>query len=133
MMPANEVVIATVLPQRRDRAFALFTASIDAWWERTEGQEMATITLDAHGLVATLGARVETIANVTAWDPPARIELAWHGPHSRPDDQVVIEFDELDAMTRVTVRHRRTGIAPATGGALGLWWADRLRAFARSG
>ena len=60
------------------------------------------------------------------------VELRWHGPHARPGDVVVIELAPDGVGTRVTIRHRREGLAPgdAIASVLGPWWGDVLRRLA---
>ena len=132
MSSTDEVVIATHIGQPRERAFELFTQSVDDWWQRTEDQHTAVISLDEGGLVASSSGTVEVIAHVAVWNPPSRLELDWHGPHSKPGDRVLVEFEDLGISTRVIIRHRRAGLAPAQadGGVIGLWWADRLAVIA---
>ena len=124
----NGVTISVVVDHAPDTAFRLFTEAIDDWWH--PASLASTVTLDANGLVETSARGHATLASVIAWDPPTRIELDWSGPHSRSGDRVLVEFEAVGGGTRVTVRHIRSGLTPATadGGALGIWWANRLRA-----
>lgn len=128
----HEVVISRVLGQPIEEAFLLFTGAIDQWWQRAEDEQDAVIRLDEGGLVAVGEHRTKRLAGVSLWSPPTRIELDWHGPHSKAGDQVIVEFKDLGTSTAVSVRHCRTGLTPAAGdgGVVGLWWAERLLALA---
>lgn len=125
----HEVSISVVVDHAPESAFRLFTEAIDDWWQQPTAVA-STVTLDENGLVETSARGRATLAFVIAWDPPRRLELDWNGPHAKSGDRVLVEFESVGSGTRVTVRHVRSGLSPATadGGALGLWWANRLRA-----
>ena len=89
------------------------------------------------------GPRAFVVGRVTAWDPPARLELEWRGVNFKPDEKtlVSVRFEPARGGTRVTVRHSGWGalpeghparhglVGPAFSRMIGLWWGDLLTAF----
>jgi len=131
-----------------ERAFALFTEEIDAWWRRgakyrAAGAAPSTLVLEpgvGGRLVEHIGARRVELGRVLAWDPPHGLTLAWHGPAFGPGEETRVEvrFRAQGAGTLVTVRHSGWSALPddhparhgrsgaAFAAELGSWWAGLL-------
>ena len=109
----------------RRRAFDLFTEHMGAWWpvdlysravSEFADENVACVRLEFQARAG--GSIVEHLsdgralpwAEVTAWDPPHRVVLAWR-PHSRPEPPTEIEvrFSEQGDGTRVEIDHRGWG------------------------
>ena len=126
-VPADEVVVTSVVALPVERAFSAFTDDIDRWWQRAPGRNHdAIVQFERDRLVAVSPVGSEVLATVSSWDPPRRLDLDWNGPHAKPGDSVVVEFDPEPRGTRVTIRHRRRGLAPEAveAAVVGLWWGD---------
>ncbi|MGA7272740.1 MAG: SRPBCC domain-containing protein [Acidimicrobiia bacterium] len=121
----DQITVTCVVDVSPDRAFVLFTDHIDRWWKRSPGSAAAPEVRFENGRLMEHG---EILGVVSSWDPPRRIEMDWLGPHSQGGDRVVITFDPDSGGTRISVTHRRVGMAPesATAAVLGLWWGDIL-------
>lgn len=128
MTDTEPVVIATTIDASPARAFELFTADIDRWWQRDPGDE-GTVQFDGASLISVSGTETRPLGKVTLWQPPTHLELAWSGPHAVEGDQVRVEFEADGERTRVTIRYLRPGMGPAdaTSAVLGLWWGEGLR------
>ncbi|MGH9892507.1 MAG: SRPBCC domain-containing protein [bacterium] len=129
-MPSGEVTVTAIVPLAIDDAFIAFRDDIDRWWGA--GRSGATvIRFEGDRLIEASTTGAETLASVSSWEQPTRIEMAWNGPHSEPGDSVVVEFAQEPTGTRVTVRHFRIGVEPAavTSAIIGLWWGDLLSRF----
>jgi uncharacterized protein YndB with AHSA1/START domain len=103
----------------QERAFSVFTAGFDRWWPRTHHIGKAPM---AKGLIEPrVGGRWYEIGDdgsqcdwgdVLAWEPPARLVLAWRlNPRWEYDPnlltEVEVRFTELgDGQTRVDFEHR---------------------------
>jgi uncharacterized protein YciI len=109
--------VSTVRPVRRqvfvgappERAFALFTERIGQWWPMADhsvfGDE-GTVAFEGRELVERAGERVAVWAEVTAWEPPAVLELAWHpGRTAEVTTRVRVTFEAEDQRTLVTLEH----------------------------
>jgi len=117
--PIRESV--TVRTDRR-RAFDLFTKGMGTWWPVAD-YSRAVSEFEADGVHVTRlefqprpgGAILEHLSDgrvlpwgeVTEWDPPARVVMAWR-PHALPEPptEVEVTFDERDGATRVELEHR---------------------------
>jgi hypothetical protein len=102
------------------RAFAVFTGSIGRWWPRTHtvgAAPMATVTIEpfAGGRwyeTGDDGSEAEW-GKVLAWEPPARVLLAWQlNAEFRFDPDLITEVEitltaEGENCTRVELEHRR--------------------------
>ncbi len=104
-----------------------WTEGIDRWWVRATSTD-TVVRFEGHRLLAASIDGAEGLATVSGWDPPNRIEMDWSGPHSQPGDTVGVDFQPESQGTRVTVRHRRSGVEPGQviSAILGLWWGDLL-------
>lgn len=121
----DQITVTCVVDADPQRAFSLFTDHIDRWWRREPGSYAEDAARFESGRLMDGS---EVLAVVSVWDPPRRIELEWHGPHSEPGDRVLISFDPDEGGTRVSVTHRRMGLAPESvaTAVIGLWWGDAL-------
>jgi uncharacterized protein YndB with AHSA1/START domain len=107
----------------RDVVFRVFVDEIDGWWRRGKRFRMgATSTLRLEGRVG--GRLVETIhapegpkewdmGEVTAFEPPRRLVIAWRSPSFGPDDpstEVEVSFERAIGHagegTLVVLEHR---------------------------
>jgi uncharacterized protein YndB with AHSA1/START domain len=102
------------VPAPVDRAFALFTERIGAWWPlatHSVGAERATaVEMQCH-----LGGQiVETVADgsthvwgtLTDWAPPHRVAFTWHpGRGADEATRVDVTFAARDEGTLVTLVH----------------------------
>lgn len=120
--------MTTVVGLPVEGAFGAFTDHIDRWWSSVDDPR-PSVRFDGDRLVAISATGQAVLANVATWQPPDRIGLEWLGPHGQPGDFVMIEFEPEGELTRVTVRRRRSGLAPAAVEAaiVGLWWGDLLQ------
>ena len=128
-MAVGEVLATTRIGTGVDEAFRLFTQEIDRWWRRDPARRDAVVQFEGDRLVSLAANGVIVVAEVLRWSPPSLLELRWHGPHAARGDVVVIELAPDRAGTRITIHHRRDGLAPpdAAASVLGLWWGEVLR------
>jgi uncharacterized protein YciI/uncharacterized protein YndB with AHSA1/START domain len=131
-----------------ERAFRVFTDGFGTWWPKTHTispvpVERAIIEPQAGGRcydLATDGSECDW-GRVLAWEPPARLVLAWqvdgtwsYEPDVENASRVTITFTPLGDRTQVTLvhdefeRHRGAGRELADGVRDG--WGGALRAFA---
>jgi uncharacterized protein YndB with AHSA1/START domain len=100
-----------------ERAFAVFTEQIDAWWPPGHRRLSASrIVLDPLGpegrLVETDGEQTLEIGFVSDWTPPDRLQMGWRLGAPAPLFTVVtVHFTPLDGATRVEVIHE-DGVPP---------------------
>lgn len=131
-----------------DRAFAVFTDGFGTWWPKTHTiskvpVERAIIEPRAGGRCYDLGTDGSECdwGHVLAWEPPARLVLAWqvdgswsYEPRLDNASRVTVTFTALGDKTQVTLvhdefeRHLHGGSALAEGVRDG--WGSALRAFA---
>ena len=121
----SKVYVALRVKATPERAFAVFTEEIGAWW-RPSG--LFQTTPRAPGVLAFADGRLtETLANgkvfeigkVLAWEPPARLVFSWRQA-SFPVDlhtEVEVRFEPVGAETRVSVEHRGFHQVPAESAA----------------
>ena len=110
------------VPAEPARAFRLFTEGMGTWWPLDAYSravaELAEQDVRAEWLEFQArpgGAVLEHLsdgtvlpwAEVTAWDPPARVQMAWR-PHSMPEPptEVEVSFAAEAGGTRVELEHR---------------------------
>jgi uncharacterized protein YndB with AHSA1/START domain len=150
---ANDVRKTLSVDVSVERAFAVFTENMEAWWPATHHvakQPFAAIVVEPR----TGGRWFEMAADgtecdwgrVLAWEPPHRVTFAWHlqpdwkfNPDPEKASEVEIRFIEEGARkTRVELEHRalerhgegweqlRTGVDSPGG------WTAILEQFAKS-
>lgn len=133
-----------------DRAFEVFTAGLDRWWNRAHHlleDELAEV-----GIEPFVGGRMWersttgeecTWGRVLTWDPPGSFAFSWQiGPDwavpaaDAPASRVTVTFTPVDAGTRVDLVHDRIdahgagweGIRDSVRGEGG--WSGLLRLYA---
>ena len=121
-LDAGPIRGAVTVPIDPERAFELFTRGMGTWWPLEDYSravsELADEGVRADGLEfqARLGGsilehlsdgRVLPWAEVTAWEPPHRVVIAWR-PHSLPEPPTELEarFTAVAAGTEVEIEHR---------------------------
>lgn len=119
MLPVRKTL---TVPLSRERAFALFTEELHRWWPASHhiGQEaLARVVMQprAGGRLYEIGvAGTESDwGRVLAWEPPARVLLAWHlnaqwdyDPDPARASEVEVRFAaEGGSSTRVDLEHRK--------------------------
>jgi hypothetical protein len=114
--PIEPVVVAVEVRRGIEDAFRVFTAEIAAWWpvadHSVEPDRVAAVVLEA-GAGGRLYERWHDgheadWARVLAWEPPARLLLAWMPNPDRPaPTEVEVRFVALEpGHTRVELEHR---------------------------
>ncbi|TAJ70532.1 MAG: ATPase [Phenylobacterium sp.] len=117
----SKVYVALRVKATPQRAFAVFTEEIGAWW-RPSG--LFQTTPRAPGALAFADGRLtETLANgkvfeigkVLAWEPPERLVFSWRQANFPPDLHTEVEvcFEAVGDETRVSVEHRGFHQVPA--------------------
>jgi uncharacterized protein YndB with AHSA1/START domain len=147
--PVRKTVIVR---QPVDKAFALFTGRIADWWPRS-GHPGAvgvptpsgTVVLEPRPQGRIYRQRDDGVMDywgeVTVWEPPHRLVLAWQpagGPPSTPSPtEVEVVFTPENDGTRVELEHRGWERLGAAGtGARSQYesgWEDVLRLYAAAG
>jgi hypothetical protein len=113
---------SVVLTCGLERAFALFTEEISAWWppdRRHTSDPSSRITLSAAGRFverAADGREVE-LGKVRTWEAPRRLVLDFYpGTDAAHPTEVEIRFEPEGAGTRVLVTHRPTAVSESLWG-----------------
>jgi len=134
-VPTGEVLVTGLVRADPSVTFAAFTDDIDRWWHRPSAGRDVVVQFAGESLVAVSPSGTDVLGAVTAWDPPHRVVLDWHGPHAEQGDSVTIVFEPEAGGTRVTVRHARTGLPPdaVEHAIIGNWWGDVLQRLAARG
>ncbi|HTS29338.1 MAG TPA: SRPBCC domain-containing protein [Bryobacteraceae bacterium] len=134
MSSRDGVAVTTVVRTDPGSAFRIFTGEIDAWWKR--GPQYRTGEGAMRFESGSLFQGGEAIARVLAWEPGARLLLAWSAAPFEPGEssEVEVRFEPVGDGTRVTVEHR--GWTRAKGAeefrtVVGLWWGALLPGFGR--
>lgn len=109
------LVKTATVPCTAERAFALFTKEIGAWWPVTTHSVGTSAGSRVHMDDHTGGHITETLSDdttttwgtITAWQPPRRVAFSWHpGRPAAEATEVEVTFDEPDdSGTRVTLVH----------------------------
>lgn len=113
----SKVYVALRVKATPERAFAVFTQEIGAWWRPNM---LFQTTPRAPGVMAIEpgegGRFTETLANgkvfvigkVLAWEPPARLVFSWRQANFPPDlhTEVEVAFEAVGDETRVSIEHR---------------------------
>lgn len=145
----SKVYVALRVKATPDRAFAVFTGDIGAWWRpnvlfqttpRAPGR-LAFEPGEGGRLTETLAnGKVFEIGKVLAWEPPSRLVFSWRQATFPPDllTEVEVRFEAVGDETRVSVEHRGFDRVPADHVArhgfpdqllllrLAEWWRDLL-------
>lgn len=107
-----ELLVRTIeLDCSPEHAFDVFTEMIDLWWPRGHRKHReGTLRLDPSpggALIDRASDGVEwTMGEVTAIEPPHRLDLDWYPGSPAAPTAVEIRFARRDAGTVVTVTHR---------------------------
>ncbi len=148
----SRVLVAIRVKATPERAFAVFTGEIGAWWR--PNPEFA-FTPRAPGrlsfeagppgrLIETLtSGKVFEIGRITEWSPPDRLAFTWRQATFTPDQttRVEVRFEPVGEETRVTVEHLGWESVPAEHAARhgwplpfflrrhGEWWQGLLSSY----
>ena len=113
---ASSILVALRVGASQQRAFDAFVGEIGAWWKPNG---LFDFTVGKHGTLAFEqgpdGRLTETYADgsvfeigrITVWEPPARVAFTWRQVSFAPEmgTEVVVTFEPVGAVTRVTVEH----------------------------
>jgi uncharacterized protein YndB with AHSA1/START domain len=146
---SSRVLVAIRVRAAPERAFAVFTGDIGAWWRpnrmfaftpRDPGV-LSFEPCEGGRLIQTLASgKVFEIGRIRVWAPPERLVFGWRQATFAPDQmtEVEVRFEALGEETRVTVEHRGWDSVPAAHVARhgfpdqvflvrhGEWWRDLL-------
>ena len=145
-MTIAPIVRTVEVRARPERAFELFTRRFGEWWPKGRtpaASPHVEVVLEPHveGRWFEIDAAgVEThLGKVLAWDPPARLVLAWQlNAQFKHDPELTTEVEVTFAPegdgTRVTLEHRKLerfgAEAERIAGQLGGGWPGFLKQFA---
>lgn len=113
----SKVYVALRVKATPERAFAVFTQEIGAWWRpsrlfqttpRPPGR-LAFEPGEGGRLIETLeNGKVFEIGKVLAWEPPDRLVFSWRQATFPIDlhTEVEVRFEAVGEETRVSVEHR---------------------------
>ena len=141
--PVAPVLRSITVPVEPERAFAVFTEQIAAWWPTSThglyGDASGRVSFEGDRLIErSTGADATVWGEVLAWEPPGLLRFTWH-PGREADDasQVEVRFLAVDGGTRVELEHhgwerfgeaalarRRRYVGPGTWGAILEHYAD---------
>jgi uncharacterized protein YndB with AHSA1/START domain len=125
----SKVYVALRVKATPERAFAVFTGEIAAWWRpngmfqttpRAPGQLTFEEGPEGRRLIETLAnGKVFQIGKVLAWEPPDRLVFSWRQAAFPPDlhTEVEVRFEAVGDETRVSVEHRGFDLVPAESAA----------------
>ncbi|MEM9035089.1 MAG: SRPBCC domain-containing protein [Actinomycetota bacterium] len=111
IQPAPPVIRTATVARDPERTFRAFVDEIGAWWPLPSH---GIFQADSGGVRFVDGQVVETAtdgrqaiwAEVLGWDPPTGFVLAWHpGRDEASSSRVEVTFEQVDAGTRVQIRH----------------------------
>ena len=151
----SRVTVALRVAASPERAFAVFTREIGAWWTpnalfRFTPRDQGVLSFEAgeggdcERLVETLpSGKVFEIGRVSVWLPPSRLVFGWRQATFAPGQvtEVEVRFEAVESETRVTVEHSGWESVPAAHVARhrfaeplflqrhGEWWRNLLEAF----
>jgi len=123
----SKVYVALRVRATPERAFAVFTEEIGAWWrphplfQTTPRPGVLSFEPGPDGrLIETrAGGKVFEIGRILAWEPPDRLMFSWRQAAFPPDmtTEVEIRFEAVGDETRVSVEHRGFEQVPADSAA----------------
>lgn len=121
----SKVYVALRVKATPERAFAVFTSEIAAWWQpsslfQTTPRAPGRLAFHEGRLIETLAnGEVFEIGRVLAWEPPARLVFSWRQASFPPDllTEVEVRFEAVGGQTRVSVEHRGFDQVPAESAA----------------
>jgi uncharacterized protein YndB with AHSA1/START domain len=152
--PGDASKVSVFVRVSPEHAFDVFTREIDAWWRqgpkyRIAGKRRGTLFLEGgvggrvfETFELSSGSKTIEVGKITAWEPPARIELEWRAVNFKPHETTFVEvlFVPSNDGTMVTVRHwgwsalpadhpARHGLnGPAFSSMMGMWWSGLMTA-----
>ena len=121
---SSRVLVALRVRATPERAFAVFTGDIGAWWRPNPifaftPRDPGVLSFEpgqGGRLIQTLkSGKVFEIGKVRCWDPPHRLVFGWRQATFAPDQdtEVEVSFEPVGGETRVTVEHRGWDTVPA--------------------
>jgi uncharacterized protein YndB with AHSA1/START domain len=121
----SKVYVALRVKATPERAFAVFTGEIGAWWRpnglfQTTPRAPGVLAFDDGRLIETLAnGKVYEIGKVLAWEPPERLVFSWRQANFPPElhTEVEVRFEAVGDETRVSVEHRGFHQVPAESAA----------------
>ena len=144
----SKVYVALRVKATPERAFAVFTGEIGAWWRpsglfQTTPRAPGRLAFQDGRLIETLAnGKVHEIGKVLAWAPPSHLIFSWRQASFPPDihTEVEVRFEAIGDETRVSVEHRGFDQVPAESAArhgfpdhallarLSEFWQSQIRA-----
>jgi len=117
----SKVYVALRVKATPERAFAVFTEEIGAWWRpnglfQTTPRAPGRLAFEDGRLIETLAnGKVFEIGRVLAWEPPEKLVFSWRQANFPPDlhTEVEVRFEAVGDETRVSVEHRGFHQVPA--------------------
>jgi len=109
--PVRKTILVGGSPER---AFAVFTEEIGAWWPvatHSVGEERAARAACEGGVdgrfyeIGRDGSEHEW-GHILVWDPPRRLVTTWDPAHRGAETQIEVRFTPEGAGTRVDLEHR---------------------------
>jgi uncharacterized protein YndB with AHSA1/START domain len=148
----SKVLVSLRVAATPERAFAVFTREIGAWWRpnalfRFTPRSPGTVAIEPRlggAFTETLSdGQVFEIGRIIAWEPNARLAFTWRQASFAADQmtEVEVRFEPAGVETRVTVEHRGWDSVPADHVARhtfpdaiflkrhGEWWQTLLRSY----
>lgn len=149
----SRVYVALRVAASPERAFAVFTQEIGAWWTpsalfQTTPRAPGRLAFEDGRLIETLAnGKVFEIGRILAWEPPERLVFSWRQASFPPDLKTEVEvcFVAVGDETRVSIEHRGFDQVPADGVArhgfpdrallahLATFWQAQIRALGGQG
>lgn len=117
-MTGSAVIVSLRVQASPQRAFAVFTEEIAAWWKperffqlTPRGDGTLRFEPGENGRLVTdlPNGKTFEIGRITAWQPGAKLAFTWRQATFTPDQQthVTVTFDSVgEGETRITVEHR---------------------------
>jgi uncharacterized protein YndB with AHSA1/START domain len=121
----SKVYVALRVKATPERAFAVFTEEIGAWWRpnglfQTTPRAPGVLAFEDGRLIETLASgKIYEIGKVLAWAPPERLVFSWRQANFPPElhTEVEVRFEAVGDETRVSVEHRGFHQVPAQSAA----------------
>ena len=150
--PGDAAKVSVFVRVTPEDAFDVFTREIDMWWKhgpqyRMGGKRRGALFIEGgvggrlfETFELSTGSKTSEGGKITAWDPPARLELEWRNANFKPHEKTFVEvaFEPMNDGTLVTVRHygwsvlpddhpaRHGHVGPAFARFIGMWWGSLM-------